>query len=103
MILIIYVNHILLIGVDDLGMKALKQRFADEFDVKDLGSLRYFLVMEIAGSWDSVCQQKYNLDLLKDIEILGWRLSEMLLNQNRRSKSLDDEATIEMIFSIISW
>ena len=66
-------------------MKKMKETLADEF-VKDLGSLRYFLGMEIARSklGISICQHKYTLDLLKEIGMLGCKLSETLVDQNER-------------------
>ncbi|XP_038885965.1 uncharacterized mitochondrial protein AtMg00810-like [Benincasa hispida] len=41
---------------------------ADQFEIKDLDSLRYFLGMEVARSKDviSISQWKYTLDLLKE-------------------------------------
>ena len=49
-------------------MSRLKQCLAKEFEIKDLGQLRYFLGMEIARSKEDivVSQRKYTLDLLKE-------------------------------------
>ena len=49
-ILIVYVDDIILNGDDTAEMERLKKCFASEFEIKDLGSLRYFLGMEIARS-----------------------------------------------------
>ena len=47
-ILIMYVDDIILIG-DDIGeMEKLKRVLVSEFEVKDLGFLRYFLGMDVA-------------------------------------------------------
>ena len=47
-ILIMYVDNIILVG-DDIGeMEKLKRVLVSEFEVKDLGFLRYFLGMDVA-------------------------------------------------------
>ena len=48
---------------------------ADELEIKDLGSLKYFLRMEIARSKEGILvnQRKYILDLLEDTGMSGCR------------------------------
>ena len=72
-ILIVYVDDIILTGDDKEGMERLKQKLALEFDMRDLGNLRYFLGMEVAGNKTgiSVPQRKYMLNLLKETGMLG--------------------------------
>ena len=52
---------------------SLKKTLAKEFEIKNLGNLRYFLGMEVARSREgiSVSQRKYVLDLLTDCGMLG--------------------------------
>ena len=54
-------------------MACLNKRLTEEFEIKDLGPLRYFLGMEIAKNRSSiyVSQRKYVLDLLKETSLLG--------------------------------
>ena len=54
-------------------MRGLKEVMAREFEIKDLGTLKYFLGMEVACSKRVivVSQQKYILDLLKETGMLG--------------------------------
>lgn len=42
-ILIVYVDDIVLIGDDNEELERLKKRLATEFEIKDLGILKYFL------------------------------------------------------------
>lgn len=48
--LIVYAADILLTGDDHNELERLKVRLAGEFEIKDLGSLKYFLGMEFARS-----------------------------------------------------
>ena len=57
-ILIVYVDDIILTGDDIDGLEKLKRVLANEFEVKDIGFLRYFLGMEVARTTQGivVCQ-----------------------------------------------
>ncbi|KAL5779167.1 hypothetical protein ACOSQ2_009904 [Xanthoceras sorbifolium] len=54
-------------------MIELKKLLAKEFEIKDLGNLKYFLGIEVARSKTRilVSQRKYVLDLLKETGMLG--------------------------------
>ena len=45
-----YVDDIVITGDDTLEITRLKENLSKEFEVKDLGQLRYFLGIEIARS-----------------------------------------------------
>ena len=72
-VLMVYVDDLILTGNDHVEIEDLKKILAKEFEVKDLGALRYFLGMEIAKNKNgiSVSQRKYTLDLLKETWMLG--------------------------------
>ena len=53
-ILIVYVDDIVLIGSDKEELERLKRRLAMEFEIKDLGALKYFLGMEFATSKEGI-------------------------------------------------
>ena len=66
-ILIVYVDDIIITGDDLIEMEQLKKSLSSSFEIKDLGTLRYFLGMEVARSRKGlvVSQRNYVLDLLK--------------------------------------
>ena len=65
-ILIVYVDNIILTGNDNKELERLKKVLAKEFEIKNLGNLKYFLGMEFTRSKKGifVSQRKYVLDLL---------------------------------------
>ena len=83
-VLIVYVDDIILTGDDTEEMSRLKQCLAKEFEIKDLGQLRYFLGMEIARSKEGivVSQRKYTLDLLKETGMSGCKPADTPIEAN---------------------
>ncbi|CAL5321498.1 unnamed protein product [Camellia sinensis] len=71
--LIVYVDDIVFTGDDVEEVPRLKEYLANEFEIKDLGSLKYFLGIEVALSKVGIfiCQRKYVLDLQKETGMLG--------------------------------
>lgn len=65
-ILIVYVDDIILTGDYYEKLVRLKRKLAEEFKIKDLGALKYFLGMGFARSKEGIFvnQRKYILDLL---------------------------------------
>jgi hypothetical protein len=76
--LIVYVDDIVLIGIDDGEIQNLRHNLANEFEIKDLGSLKYFLGIEVAKSKHGIfmSQRKYILDLLKETGMLGCKATD---------------------------
>ena len=72
-VLIMYVDDIILTGDDLVERDRLKKSPATDFEIKDLGALKYFLGMEVARSKKGivVSQRKYILDLLKETGMSG--------------------------------
>lgn len=83
-ILIVYVDDIILTGNDVVKLKKLKKRLAGEFEIKYLGTLKYFLGMEFARSKDGIFvnQCKYVLDLLGETGLLGCKATETPIEPN---------------------
>ena len=66
--LIIYVDDMILTGNDGEEIMSLKEKLFEEFEMKDLGELRYFLGIEVLRTEDGIfiSQRKYILDLLAE-------------------------------------
>lgn len=62
-ILIVYVDVIILIGDDEPGLIDLKQKVACEFQIKDMGTLKYFQGMKFARSNKRILLTKENMSL----------------------------------------
>ncbi|OMO77059.1 Reverse transcriptase, RNA-dependent DNA polymerase [Corchorus capsularis] len=66
--LIVYVDDMVVTGNDPDERKALQEYFSREFEMKDLGCLKYFLGIEVSRSKKGIflSQRKYALDLLHE-------------------------------------
>jgi Reverse transcriptase (RNA-dependent DNA polymerase) len=72
-IILVYVYDLIITGSNEQEITLIKQRLKGNFDIKDLGYLKYFLGIEVAFSKRGlfISQRKYVLDLLKEIGKLG--------------------------------
>lgn len=93
--LIIYVDDMIITGNDIIEIKKLEEQLAAEFEMKNLGGLKYFLGIEVARSSRGIflSQRKYVLDLLAEVGMLDFRpietpvaLNEKLGNHLTRSQ-----------------
>lgn len=71
-------------GDDDDEMNKLKDVLGAEFELKDLGKLKYFLGIEVArsGRGITMCQRKYILDLLTETGMLECQPIDTPIEQN---------------------
>ncbi|WJZ84536.1 hypothetical protein VitviT2T_004136 [Vitis vinifera] len=71
--LIVYVDDMVVIGNDPEERKALQNYLSREFEMKDLGPLKYFLGIEVSRSSEGIflSQRKYTLDLLQGTGMSG--------------------------------
>jgi len=83
-ILAVYVDDIIITGDDEGEIKRLKENLSKEFEVKDLGQLKYFLGIEIARNPKGIVlsQRKYILDLLHETGMLGCRPASTPIDPN---------------------
>ena len=67
LIVSLYVDDLLVIGSDSCSLKQFKQDMENEFEMNDLGEMKYFLGMKIHQSNVEIfiSQRKYALEILK--------------------------------------
>ncbi|CAM8995198.1 unnamed protein product [Rhodiola kirilowii] len=96
-VLIVYVDDIILTGDDLQEMIRLKQSLAKEFEIKDLGQLKYFLGVEIARSKRGivVTQRKYILDLLKETGMSGCKPADTPIEPNVKLGDVKDGVPVD--------
>lgn len=96
-VLIVYVDDIILTGDDLIEMERLKKSLASSFEIKDLGTLRYFLGMEVARSKKGivVSQRKYVLDLLKETGMSGCRPADTPMDPNHKLADIKDGTPVD--------
>jgi len=82
--LIIYVDDIIVTGNDEEGISELQRYLASEFEIKDLGGLKYFLGIEVYRSKLGIflSQRKYVLALLAETGMLDCKLVDTPIVQS---------------------
>lgn len=83
---LIYVDDLIIAGNDSAAIARFKAQLSSCFHMKDLGSLKYFLGIEIARSADGLflCQRKYVLDILSESGLLAGKPCDFPMEQNHR-------------------
>ncbi|BBG94371.1 ABC-2 type transporter family protein [Prunus dulcis] len=91
--LIIYVDDMIITGNDKQEISQLQDYLATEFEMKDLGGLKYFLGIEVARSQQGIflSQRKYVLDLLTDIGMLDCKPADTPIVQNHHLGEYPDQ------------
>ncbi|BBH03624.1 hypothetical protein Prudu_014548 [Prunus dulcis] len=90
-------DDIIMTGDDIKEISKLKIHLAKEFDIKDLGTLRYFLGIEVAHSKEGifVSQRKYVLDLLTETGMLACKPADTPIEQNHRLGEQTDDTAVD--------
>ena len=84
--LLVYVDDIIVASDSPTVVEEIKVFLNNKFKIKDLGTLRYFLGLEITKTTQGIqiCQRKYALDILASSGTLGSRPSKLPMDQNLR-------------------
>jgi len=71
-------------GDDSEEISRLQKQLATEFEMKNLGGLKYFLGIEVARSKQGIflSQRKYILDLLSEVGLLECKPADTPIAQN---------------------
>src|SRR4030042_386896 len=96
-VLLVYVDDIIVTGDDLTERQLLKEKLSEEFEMKDLGKLKYFLGIEVAYSQQGIfiSQRKYVLDLLQETSKLGCKPSSVPIEQNHRISFEEESAKVD--------
>jgi transposase InsO family protein len=96
-ILIIYVDDMIITGDNHEEIQTLEKRLCKEFEMKNLGNLRYFLGIEVARNKDTIflSQRKYILDLLAEVGLLECKPVETPFIQNQRLRTDLDQTPVD--------
>lgn len=91
--LLVYVDDIILTGPSPTVLNFVKTILKSHFQLKDLGSVKYFLGLEISRSSRgiSLSQRKYCLQILEDTSFLGARPAVFPMDSNLRLSKYDGE------------
>ena len=105
--LIIYVDGMIVTRNDQDEISSLQQYVASELEMKQLGSLKYFLGIEVARSKHGIflCQKKYIIDLLSETRLLGSKSVDTPIEQNHKlfecSANIDKERYQRLVGKLI--
>lgn len=74
-------------------IKGLKSQLANEFEIKDLGNLRYFFKIEVEWSMSGIvaCQWRYILGLQEETGMIGFKPTEILIDPNHKLMFIIEE------------
>ncbi|BBH03528.1 RmlC-like cupins superfamily protein [Prunus dulcis] len=90
---LLYVDDMIITGNDNTAIEELKRFLHNNFRIKDLGHLKYFLGVEVAYSKQGIAisQRKYTLDILEDAGMIGAKPTKFPMEQNQRLTPSDGE------------
>ena len=90
-LILLYIDDMIITGDDFASIRSLQQFLSQHFEMKDLGTLSYFLGLEVISSSDGyyLAQAKYTSDLLSKAGITDNKTVSTLLEYNAKLTPLD--------------
>lgn len=84
--MLVYVDDLIISGNNGAAIAKFKQYLSACFHMKDLGTLKYFLGLEVARNSTGIflCQRKYALDIISEVGLLGAKPISSPLDPNHR-------------------
>jgi len=81
---LVYVDDLIISGNDHEAIVKFKTYLSECFHMKDLGTLKYFLGIEVARNPEGIflCQRKYALDILSEVGLLGAKPASIPVEQH---------------------
>lgn len=94
---LIYVDDVLLVGNDHEKIHTIKAFLDDKFGIKDFGSIKFFLGIEVARTPHGVVlsQRKYALDILAESGLEGCRPSAFPIEQKHKLQADCDGSLVD--------
>ena len=95
--LLVYVDNIIMTGNGELVKQTLRQCLTKEFEIKELGRLKYFLRIEVAHSKQGIFifQQKYVIDLLREIGKLACKPTCTPIDPNHKLRETEEDTMVD--------
>ncbi|GMP66002.1 hypothetical protein CsSME_00026546 [Camellia sinensis var. sinensis] len=89
--LLLYVDDMIITGSDSFAIFEIKQHLFRTFEIKDLGSLRYFLGIEVASSPKDyfLSQAKYANEVIHRVGLTDTKVSDTPIELNVKLNSTD--------------
>jgi len=95
--IVVYVDDIIVTGNDEKEKEKLKHRLVNEFEVKELGRLKYLSGIELAYSNQGIfiSQQKYITHLLEENEKIRCRPVSTPMDPNHKLCKAEEESIVD--------
>ncbi|XP_021727142.1 uncharacterized protein LOC110694270 [Chenopodium quinoa] len=83
---LVYVDDLIISRNNSAALRAFKAYLSDYFHMKDLGTLKYLLGIEVARSSSGLflCQRKYTLDIISEARLLGSKPASFPMEHNHK-------------------